>query len=251
MTQASSVFPGIAVSAAGSTGPAVGSTSGPPDTTLNGAIKYFIPLDDSFVGTYGVGPLCSGTGAGTCSDSGDGTGYDTASALAMNIFFNLTGEPESADATLSFIFDDLDLTPVNDPDHFKESISLSYWNWNGASFDANPVALTSVIKDVSDLSGIDVDPVDDNIITWEANLITLDLSLAALNALNASSQSVGGYWIQLGFGSDYIDGKHPTNTPEYLAVSLELTPVPVPAAFWLFGTALIGFVGISRRTRVS
>ena len=29
-----------------------------------------------------------------------------------------------------------------------------------------------------------------------------------------------------------------------------VSPVPVPAAFWLFGTALIGFIGISRRTRV-
>jgi len=28
-------------------------------------------------------------------------------------------------------------------------------------------------------------------------------------------------------------------------------PVPVPAAFWLFGTALIGFIGISRRTKVA
>ena len=27
-------------------------------------------------------------------------------------------------------------------------------------------------------------------------------------------------------------------------------PVPVPAAFWLFGTALIGFIGVSRRTKV-
>ena len=27
--------------------------------------------------------------------------------------------------------------------------------------------------------------------------------------------------------------------------------VPVPAAFWLFGTALIGFIGMSRRTKVS
>ena len=43
-----------------------------------------------------------------------------------------------------------------------------------------------------------------------------------------------------------------TNTPEYLKAKLEVTPavVPVPAAFWLFGTALIGFIGISRRTRV-
>lgn len=27
--------------------------------------------------------------------------------------------------------------------------------------------------------------------------------------------------------------------------------VPVPAAVWLFGTALIGFIGISRRTKVA
>jgi hypothetical protein len=35
---------------------------------------------------------------------------------------------------------------------------------------------------------------------------------------------------------------------------LEVQPipaVPVPAAFWLFGTALIGFIGISRRTKVA
>lgn len=30
-----------------------------------------------------------------------------------------------------------------------------------------------------------------------------------------------------------------------------LNAVPVPAAFWLFGTALIGFIGISRRTNLS
>jgi hypothetical protein len=30
----------------------------------------------------------------------------------------------------------------------------------------------------------------------------------------------------------------------------DLSPIPVPASFWLFGTALIGFIGISRRTRV-
>ena len=28
------------------------------------------------------------------------------------------------------------------------------------------------------------------------------------------------------------------------------SPVPVPAAVWLFGTALVGFIGLSRRTRV-
>ena len=28
------------------------------------------------------------------------------------------------------------------------------------------------------------------------------------------------------------------------------SPIPVPAAFWLFGTALLGFIGVSRRTKV-
>ncbi len=30
-----------------------------------------------------------------------------------------------------------------------------------------------------------------------------------------------------------------------------VSAVPVPAAFWLFGTALLGFVGISRRTQIA
>lgn len=33
-------------------------------------------------------------------------------------------------------------------------------------------------------------------------------------------------------------------------VEAHIPAVPVPAAFWLFGTALVGFIGISRRTRV-
>ncbi len=33
-------------------------------------------------------------------------------------------------------------------------------------------------------------------------------------------------------------------------VQLSVSPVPVPAAFWLFATALVGFVGISRRRKI-
>lgn len=36
---------------------------------------------------------------------------------------------------------------------------------------------------------------------------------------------------------------------EAIAVG-DIAAVPLPAAFWLFGSALIGFIGISRRTRV-
>jgi hypothetical protein len=33
-------------------------------------------------------------------------------------------------------------------------------------------------------------------------------------------------------------------------VQSEISPVPLPSAVWLFGSALIGFIGMSRRTRV-
>jgi hypothetical protein len=36
----------------------------------------------------------------------------------------------------------------------------------------------------------------------------------------------------------------------HVAIYGEVSPVPVPAAVWLFGTALIGFIGMSRRTKV-
>jgi hypothetical protein len=37
---------------------------------------------------------------------------------------------------------------------------------------------------------------------------------------------------------------------EIVVAAENIPPVPVPAAFWLFGSALIGFIGMSRRTKV-
>jgi hypothetical protein len=52
--------------------------------------------------------------------------------------------------------------------------------------------------------------------------------------------SGGTLTVDLGTANDY------SHWTEYGAVSA----VPVPAAAWLFGTALIGFIGFSRRTKV-
>ena len=69
---------------------------------------------------------------------------------------------------------------------------------------------------------------------------------------NGSSNNILAQWL-IGdevtyktFGSS-IDGLMDDET-YYLA---SMSAVPVPAAIWLFGTALIGFVGISRSRKVS
>ena len=46
------------------------------------------------------------------------------------------------------------------------------------------------------------------------------------------------------------DNRMVAGIDNYTVTTRPLPEVPVPAAFWLFGTALVGFVGISRRRRI-
>ncbi|MCP4769097.1 MAG: PEP-CTERM sorting domain-containing protein [Gammaproteobacteria bacterium] len=63
-------------------------------------------------------------------------------------------------------------------------------------------------------------------------------------------------WQQILFDSSVIPGlKNVGRIDVYFAGSgaldnLTYSVVPVPAAVWLFGTALLGFIGLSRRTSV-
>ena len=52
----------------------------------------------------------------------------------------------------------------------------------------------------------------------------------------------------IGFGVWSFDSCCGAN--ELTISNFSVSPVPVPAAFWLFGTALVGFIGISRRRKV-
>ena len=60
--------------------------------------------------------------------------------------------------------------------------------------------------------------------------------------------------FSFGNGVSWTGAEIGTATVDYM-ISIEVTGaagwVPVPAAVWLFGAALIGFVGMSRKTKVS
>ena len=247
VASASTWLPGKTVDSAGSE--SIVGSGGP-------IIEYFIPLKDGNYGkTYGVDSSTCGnpwsgyyTGvSGTCSDygPGDSTQYDKATGLAMNIWYDTDGA-EFSSATMKFAFDDLDLIGDNDPYGFYESISLSYYSYDHIDddFDINPIGGT--IKTAG--GGPNLPSI------YMPNLILWSLGVTDLLALNTSSQEKGGFWIQLGFGAKYLDRygnpRNGKNTPEYLATALHVSPVPLPSAVWLFGTALLGFIGISRRTKV-
>ena len=80
-----------------------------------------------------------------------------------------------------------------------------------------------------------------------ANAITdIDSSLASLDGLFA----IGGYLST-------IDSTNPevlfsaTGGPDYLksVLTIETRIVPVPAAVWLFGSGLIGLIGVARKKK--
>jgi len=111
-----------------------------------GVIDYFIPLSSANSGVYGVTPVAGGI-AGTFSDSGAGYGYNDPNndALQMYLRYDL-GQLDipASTATLSFRFDDLDLSPFNDPYKFFEDIQFHYYDGS----NLNP--LTNTMLDVSD-----------------------------------------------------------------------------------------------------
>jgi hypothetical protein len=71
----------------------------------------------------------------------------------------------------------------------------------------------------------------------------LDLSLAGGLYFVGVTNWFGEFSTDFGVGgTDFGDGD--------VNLNLSVSAIPVPAAVWLFGTALIGFIGMSRRTSI-
>ena len=73
-----------------------------------------------------------------------------------------------------------------------------------------------------------------------------DLALSPFTWDGVMKLNLSGFWPGSGTnGSFESDG-----SISHIALYGDVSPIPVPAAFWLFGTALVGFIGIARRRSV-
>jgi len=78
-------------------------------------------------------------------------------------------------------------------------------------------------------------------------LVPGEITIGALTLVENSSQGLlsGGTWVLNSVGPFLATG-----APVVATATFTGNLVPVPAAVWLFGTALIGFVGYSRRRKI-
>ena len=222
----------------------VGLTTQVGNTNGSDQIVYFIPLSDAADGVYGVTDIGGGVLAGTTADSGSGFGYNTpgTDALEMFLYFDLSVVDDPAfNSQLTFEFDDLDLTPNNDPDGFLEDLQIQYFNSAGTEID-----LTGTITDESQFAaGVLSHP------GGNPDRIRLDFTnlTGVINDLQDANQDL---YVKLDFSSLVSSGYNVTNTAELLLASALTTNVvvPVPAAAWM-GMSLLGGMATVRRLRQS
>ena len=162
----------------------------------------------------------------TTNDEGNTVGGGDGSSFDFFTFKVFAGQ--------QFIFDiDTNVVDPTDPD----SILRLY---DGANSDSNPISfnddmnLTPTFEGTLDSGSLDL---FDSLLYHtfaSAGSATLRVSDACSFLVNSACE----------------EGVLAKSAIYDLQISRSLSPVPVPAAVWLFGTALIGFVGMSRRTTV-
>lgn len=124
----------------------------------------------------------------------------------------------------------------------ENSLVLNGWDDATAGFSY----IDAVTTDVNGYSSLVIEPATfGSTFTGAFDIVTLQFQATVAGTTNASLT------LDSFIGSNWTDSNNPTSTGipvTYQGATINiLQPVPVPAAVWLFGSGLIGLVGIARR----
>jgi hypothetical protein len=152
--------------------------------------------------------------------------------------------------------------PVNDSEDLLNNNTFSGftglfghtdWDLLAKQNMADPDKGTLDILSGTDI-GLSVVETSKGVGTWSVTtgeLSTFDRVVLILTAGNTFSSYLYEPGSKVGDSGTWktvaLDNK---NLSHFSVYTNGISPVPVPAAVWLFGTALIGFIGFSRRTKV-
>lgn len=199
-----------------------------------------------------------------------------ASATTYNINAVLNGsDGEFGFSGFHFAGDTVDGTDANDIDNDGNAMTGSslatflgidgtgFWNSLTGEFNlvlnldgggtvtlSNPGTGDGVL--VSDPFILDVDFSNNDTVSLYDTTIVFDNSIVCCGGASSAPNSFDSTEMTMSlWGADYVSGGIVISEvipPELgLDLRIELTQVPVPAAAWLFGTGLLGLLGVARR----
>ena len=124
--------------------------------------------------------------------------------------------------------EDVYITLVNNTGSDWSSFSINYDAYVNPSFQATLAVLGTGSGNPAVISTVFTDPTYDLITGFEADFI-------------------GGESISVGVEGSLSDFVYGLDT--FMPITISTSAVPVPAAVWLFGSGLLGLVGIARRKK--
>ena len=181
----------------------------------------------------------------------------TALASALLLAMGTATVAEANTAGLTGVWTGLYSFDMTDPGDgvVPDTPALQAWTWD---FDAGTVSITNTetfffsVWTAHDVTFNDTgtsygDTAVNMLFDWSVNLnipVISDWDVTATGNVVGDTAVVGVNNATITAGSPSFPGFHPAFTGS-------LTKVPVPAAAWLFGSGLLGLVGVARRRRNS
>jgi len=111
--------------------------------------------------------------------------------------------------------------------------TLHFWNYTGEGFDVDNVDFTFFDKNNLEIGVLSLEPA----LGSSPGILSEEINLAA--PLNVQSVTA------------FLTGTNAQVDFQNIGFTAEVSQVPVPAAFWLFGSGLIGIVGMRKSIKNS
>ena len=134
------------------------------------------------------------------------------------------------------------------------TISMSIFNGD------NPVMGTPLFSELLSLTNADLGGPFDNVYLWDVRSAGLFFDVGDVFSLSFQAVAPGlffpgndgpGYDGGDLYKNGSVFGDGSFENPRDIGFITYVNPIPLPAAFWLFGTALVGLVGFSKRRKAA